>query len=374
MKELFNSILDGKPEPDENIIKLRRDYVGCTVDKQSLNNSSFNKFDMNNELLWVMEFNDGADLCTMEIGNNNNICMLRYATYIESPSDNFFLNCSTWYSKKVNYETKAIIEHEIVKMIESEVLTNKNALFDWLLNIGFDYDSVKHTHTPDMFMVGLASEFYDSGKLLAMNLITYSLYRKLYKLDIKVLNDMPYLCGRLELLDEFFDCIKVLGDKDKKIDAAVMTNIGVVLCDHLRMYDLAILCFESAMALDPLLSQPSANHLTATIKLMGKHLAKKEYAIVLKAGERAMALDYPILDHGFYGMLGLAYEAMGEIDAARETYHEALELNYDCINSFYGLMRVKTPHYQDDELPDAIANATAGLGHDDLIPVIVLNE
>ena len=207
---------------------------------------------------------------------------------------------------------------------------------------------------PAVELTALANALYSDlnrGDRRVATLCAEALVRHLASIDlVPVLSDLPFLCGRLRLQGECYQCIARLLEAVPEPDATTWTNLGAVLCDNLQQPAPAMRCFEHAISQDPDLPQPRQGIWIAGRDALAQAISMNRCDLVTSIHPRVEALgDVQEAHHGFWSYAGICFERLDETAMARECYEAASQLHPECAEAGSGLARLdgRPPQYGD---------------------------
>jgi tetratricopeptide (TPR) repeat protein len=127
------------------------------------------------------------------------------------------------------------------------------------------------------------------------------------------------------------------------IEAETWTNLGCLYSDFFGLPELAIRCFRQAIAQNPDLMQPRQNLWFAGRNGIWSLLLNRKFEEAVKFSDLVVsesAIDAHTESHGFWGLLGLCHEGLGDIENARACYERGQHVDSDCYFSSTGLQRL----------------------------------
>jgi tetratricopeptide (TPR) repeat protein len=263
---------------------------------------------------------------------NGLVVDLRNSRYIDLTEEDF-RNPQGWFSWEnlpQGVERRIISElgKAVVRPAAAVMAEGFAAALDGFPEVGAD---VRRACQPDYLLCCLAAECLSSDQPRA-RLATLTLCRWIDSIkDMRVLLDLPWLCGRCDLAWECAQALKMLIEQGADPGPEGLSNIGAALCDCLGMPQEALQCFLRSIELKPVLQPPRASLPSVAKAIFRDCAASREF------GEAAASFHEAIQHgvttgqgHSFWSSAGVAFESPGLIEEARDAYLAALEHDPDC--------------------------------------------
>lgn len=328
--------------------RLRSAFVGAVVETKRLNGISFVKVGESGDYTrWERHWNNRKNKVALVLAPNGFLCHLDLLKWCDVQLDDFradhaygwycLTDCSTRMENAIQSDLQSCLRRPVERDATSALRTVVQ-----FMGMG---DVERSTEIDDALLVCSSAYDYQVSQPAISRLLASLLIRHIGDIDNTfVLQDLPFLCGRLGLLPECRLIIAHLIQARSDMEATTWCNIGSVLTDNVREHEAAMICFREAIRKDPDLWQPRKNVWHAGRRLMHKHFVKSDFDAAAKLADEVLELgDVGSAPHGFFSYRGLALEMLNRPEEANEAYECALSVDPDCPTAEAGRNRVLDP-------------------------------
>ena len=335
------------------VYRLRNAFVSAIVDPERLAGNSYTKVGESGDYTrWERHWNKQKNKVALVLASNGRICHLDLLRWYNVETDDFrAANAYGWYcSTDCSTRMENAIQSDIQSCLRSPVERDATSALQSVVMLTGMGDVARTSQIDDAFIVCCSANEQRVNQPAFARMLASLLIRHVDDIDnTLVLEDLPFLCGRLGLLPECRLITARLLQGRNDMAATTWCNIGSVLTDNVREHALALFCFREAIRIDPHLLQARKNVWHAGQRLMLEHFVQSDFNEAARLADDVLELgDIGSAPHGFFSYRGLALEMINRPVEAAKSYERALSIDHDCSVSYAGRIRVLDPDTKDE--------------------------
>ena len=343
---LKDVVLKSLPTDQYVVTDLRLKHVGSVVEEAGLRDERFvrDPEGPGGWTIWRKKHHRGGYRVSIVVEPDGAICGIYAAEFIDLQSLDGIGAPYGWYqSDQMGPTIAKRLSESLARISVPRPTADARQEWMWYLKpLGVGQENKEDPAFTLTCFANAYREHPEKGDGRLATLYAISLVRHLESISNEpVLNDLPFLCGRLRLRGECVRSIRRLFTVVLSPHASSSSNLGAVLCDNLRLPRPGLRCFEHAIGLDPTLKPPRQAIWIAGRDILIEAILDQQYDAVNQIYERVLSLGDPELaHHGFWSCAGICYEGVGDTKAAIQCHGEALQLHPKCSVATPALKRL----------------------------------